>query len=116
MATVNMLASLLPSATPSATGKIEEPVGDSSWIAKIKYDPSVFQLTVTTKRGDEYVHFMVYPMTVQQFLQSPSKGKFYASQIKSKGLSSRIISKGTGGAERNIARGPAKTGRKEHGR
>jgi hypothetical protein len=117
MATVNQLASLLPTASSSGLGKIEEPIGDSSWIAKIKYDPALFQLTVTTKRGDEYVHFMVYPMTVQQMMQAPSKGRFYATNIKGKGLATKVISKSTGGSSENLARGPKKEhGRKAHGR
>lgn len=111
MATVNQPAS----ATAAPAQVIEQPIGDSSWIAKIKYDPAQLQLTVTTKRGDEYVHFMVYPMTVDQFLQAPSKGTFYAQAIKGKGLSTRIITKTVGPRTRNLARGPVES-RRSHGR
>lgn len=84
-------------ALASSPSKVrEEPIGDSSFIQKIKYDSAQLQLTVTMKNGSEYVHFMVYPATVDQFMQSPSKGSFYAKNIKGKGLSTRIISKTTG--------------------
>ena len=95
---------------------IEQPIGDSSWLAKIKYDQAQLQLTVTTKKGDEYVHFMVYPITVDQLLQAPSKGRFYAQNIKGKGLSTRTISKTTGPAYRNPARPVEKPTRRSHGR
>lgn len=98
-------------AAPSAIRDI--PIVDSSWLMKIKYDPATFQLTVTTKRGDEYVHFMVYPATVDQMLQAPSKGRFYAQTIKGKGLSSRTISKAIGEPARNPGKGPIK--RRKHG-
>ena len=111
MATIAMNPKLSP-----APGKVrEEPIGDSSWIAKIKYDPVQLQLTVTTKEGSEYVHFMVYPATVDQFLQSPSKGRFYSENIKGKGISTRTVSKNTGPQERNLARGPIQR-RIGHGR
>lgn len=102
---------------PATASKVrEEPIGDSSFIAMIKYDPAQLQLTVTTKRGDEYVHFYVFPATVDQFLQSPSKGAFYNAQIKGKGIGVRTITKKTGPPARNLARGPVEhqTGRR-HG-
>jgi KTSC domain len=103
------MASIAQTQMAGSNKVIEELIGDSSWIAKIKYDPAQLQLTVTTKRGDEYVHFMVYPMTVDQLLQSPSKGKFYAQAIKGKGLSTKVVTKSTGAALRNAARGPVKS-------
>lgn len=111
MATVNQAAAL----TPAPSKIIEQPIGDSSWIAKIKYDPAQLQLTVTTKEGSEYVHFMVYPATVDQLLQAPSKGRFYAEQIKGKGISVRTITKTTGKPLRNPAKGPVQA-RRTHGR
>lgn len=119
MATVTQHPSLSDKKSSPSMAIREEPIGDSSWLMKIKYDPSTLQLTVTTKGGSEYVHFFVYPMTVDQLMQSPSKGAFYARQIKGKGLSTRVISKTTGAAERNPARGPIEhkqPGRKPHGR
>lgn len=110
MATVNM-ASALKAPSASQSKVLEMPVGDSSWIAKIKYDPAQLQLTVTTKEGSEYVHFMVYPATADQFMQAPSKGRYYAQQIKGKGLTTKVISKSTGPAERNPSR-PKEAGRK----
>ena len=110
------LAQSTPSA-PSPSVVREVPIVDSSWLTKIKYDPSIFQLTITTKRGDEYVHFMVYPAMVDQMLQAPSKGKFYADNIKGKGLSNRVITKATGKPLRNPAKGPTHTTREaQHGR
>lgn len=118
MATINISRALQPSTTPTTNKVREEPIGDSSWLAKIKYDPSTFQLTVTTKEGSEYVHFMVYPMTVDQMMQAPSKGRFYATQIKGHGLANRVIDKTVGASLRNPAKGPTdkKPGRGRHGR
>lgn len=112
MATVNQLAALNP-AKPSAK---EDPIGDSSFIAKIKYDPAQLQLTVTMKNGSEYVHFFVFPATYDEFMRSPSKGTFYNGIIKGKSVSTRTISKGTGPQERNLARGPVKEQGRTHGR
>lgn len=112
MATVNVH----PATAQGAPGKVrEEPIGDSSWLAKIKYDPQSLQLTVTTKRGDEYVHFYVFPATVDQLMQAPSKGRFYAQQIKGRGFSTRVISKTTGEPYRNPGK-PVEPGRRTHGR
>lgn len=95
----------------------EEPIGDSSFIAKIKYDPAQLALTVETKSGNEYVHFMVYPATYEQFMLAPSKGRFYNQVIRGKGLSTKIISHDTGPQPRNPARGPIKkTSGGTHGR
>jgi hypothetical protein len=118
MATVNQHPALAEK--PASAAIREEPITDSSWLEKIKYDPATLQLTVTTKEGSEYVHFFVYPMTVDQLLQSPSKGAFYAKNIKGRGLSTRVISKTTGPRVRNPASGPVETKptarRNEHGR
>lgn len=105
-------------AAPAASSSVrEEPIGDSSFLQKIKYDASTFQLTVTMKNGAEYVHFMVFPATVDQMMQSPSKGKFYAQNIKGANPSSRLINKNVGPQVRPLAKGPVhKETRRTHGR
>lgn len=111
MATINMNPSLVPQQHSTR----EEPVGDSSFIQKIKYDSAQSCLTVTMKNGSEYQHFGVEAGTVDKFMLSPSKGAFYGKFIKGKGVTTRTISKNTGPAERNPARGPVES-RRVHGR
>lgn len=94
MATINMHPAL---AKPKAVNDIqEEPIGDSSFLQKTKYDPSSQQLTVTMKTGAEYVYSGIDPSTFQEFQQSKSKGSFYARVIKGQGDSTRLIDKNVG--------------------
>ncbi len=83
------------------------PIGDSSFLQNVKYDPANYQLTVTMKSGAQYVHFQVYPSTFQQMMEAPSKGKFYADVIKKSGNPSQtIVSKSVGPQNRNPLKGP----------
>lgn len=113
MATVNSNISHQP--TQAAPGVMEFPIGDSSFLQKIKYDPAAFQLTVTMKNGAEYVHFQVFPATVDAMIQAPSKGKFYASEIKGKSPSANIINKNVGKQVRPLAKGPVRKETKTRG-
>lgn len=74
----------------------EEPITESGWLSKVRYDASQMMLTVTLKSGAEYVHYMVYPQQFEDMMQSPSKGSFYAKNIKGKGLSTSVIDKKVG--------------------
>lgn len=74
------------------------PIGDSSFIQEVSYDPSTFQMTVTMKNGAQYIHWYVYPAIFDSMMQSPSKGKFYAEVIKGKHPSTRTITKNVGKA------------------
>lgn len=71
-------------------------IGDSSFLQHIHYDPQTFQLTVTTKRGAQYIYFYVFPATFDQFTQSKSKGRFFAEFIRGKSPSARTVSKNVG--------------------
>lgn len=116
MATINSNP-LFAAPAASVPGIREEPIGDSSFLQKIKYDAATFQLTVTMKNGAEYVHFQVFPATVDAMMQAPSKGSFYASEIKGKNPSSNIIDKNVGKPVRPLAKGPVhKEIRGTHGR
>lgn len=79
---------------------------ESSYISGFRYDPSTFQLTVTMKNGAQYLHFYVYPMTVDQLIASPSKGKFYAHYIKGMSPSTKVTHKEIGPQVRNPLKGP----------
>lgn len=72
------------------------PIGESSFLQEIEYDPSTFQMKVTMKNGAQYIHWYVYPAIFDSMMQSPSKGKFYASVIKGQNPSTRIINKNIG--------------------
>jgi len=87
-----------PSAQETSKGVKEMPVEQSSFLQHIKYDQQNFQLTVTMKNGGQYTHFYVYPSMVDEFMRSPSKGKFYADVIKGKHPANRIIDKTIGPA------------------
>lgn len=78
------------------TGKSELPIGDSSYLMHIAYDAQAMQMTVTMKNGAQYLYFQVYPQTMESFIQSQSKGKFYAEQIRGKHQSSRTVNKSVG--------------------
>lgn len=116
MATISVNPALAAHAAPSTIR--EEGLVESSFLQKIKYDSTTLQLTVTMKNGAEYVHFYVFPMTVDQLMQSPSKGSFYATQIKGKNPGTRLIDKNVGKAVRPLAKGPIhqENKRRTHGR
>jgi hypothetical protein len=56
----------------------------SSFLQSATYDPSTYSLTIDFKTGSQIVHRYVYPMVWQQFKETPSKGSFYARQLKGK--------------------------------
>lgn len=71
-------------------------INDSSFLSAVKYDSSTMQCTVVLKKGGEYTYFMIFPMIIDQWMQSASKGTFYAKQIRGKFKVSRLINKTVG--------------------
>lgn len=91
-----------PKITGAQTSQSKETgVAESSYIQAIAYDSAVLQLTVTLKNGGQYTFFNVYPQTHEDFIQAPSKGKFFATVIKGKYSSSRPINKNVGRSKKN---------------
>lgn len=72
------------------------PIGDSSFLQHVAYDASSFQMTVTMKNGAQYLYFMVYPQTFEQWTQAQSKGDFYSKVVKGQHQSTRTIDKNIG--------------------
>lgn len=58
------------------------PTPDSSWLQSISYDAGTLRMTVTTKEGDSWQHGQVYPNQFQEMQLHPSKGSYYAKNIK----------------------------------
>lgn len=75
----------------------EFPIIESSFLMNVHYDPATLQCVVTMKNGSQYIYNMVFPMVIDQWMQAPSKGKFYAESIRGKfSMHSRIVNKTTG--------------------
>lgn len=95
-------------AQSGAKGLRDIPTLESSFLEHFRYDPSTFQLTVTMKNGAQYLHFYVYPMTIDQLIASPSKGKFYNDVIRGKSPGVAVTHKTIGPQVRNPLKGPVK--------
>jgi hypothetical protein len=67
------------------------PCPDSSWLQSVSYDSGSLRMTVTTKKGDSWQHGQVYPAQFQEMQLHPSKGSFYAKNIKGKHVMTTII-------------------------
>ena len=91
MALLRPVAGPAPTASSASVRNIA--IGDSSFLEHISYDSASLQLTVTFKTGSQHTHFYVLPATVDQWLVAPSKGSFYARNIKGKYPSAKIIDK-----------------------
>lgn len=69
-------------------GEEQEPVIDtpirSSAISHARYDPGSETLTLTFRKGLQrsYVLRGVGPSTVERFLRSPSKGRFFQDELR----------------------------------
>ncbi len=111
MATINQHPAFGPQG--GAKGLRDVPTVESSFIENFRYDPSTFQLTVTMKNGAQYLHFYVYPMTMDQLMASPSKGKFYNEVIKGKSPGVAVTHKEIGPQVRNPLKGPKHEQRKK---
>ena len=74
----------------------EFPINDSSFLMAVKYDPSTLQCDVTMKNGGQYIFYMIFPGVIDQWMQAASKGKFFATSIRGKFKSARIVNKTVG--------------------
>ena len=57
---------------------------DSSLIESVDYDDEEMTLTIEFVRGGEYSYARVSSEVYLAFVDSPSKGKFFSSEIKDK--------------------------------
>ncbi len=67
------------------------PLPDSSWLASVSYDSATLRLTVTTKEGASWQHGQVYPQQFTEMQLHPSKGAYYAKNIKGNHPTTHII-------------------------
>lgn len=67
-------------------------VPKSSFLEKVDYDETQYQMTVTFKGGkNQSKYLFVYPATWLSFKQSPDHSSFYSKAIKGKLLSVNIV-------------------------
>lgn len=72
------------------------PVGDSSFLMNVNYDPNNQQMMVTMKNGGEYIYQRVTPDVMQAFQESRNKSEFYANKIRDQFESARVINQTIG--------------------
>lgn len=58
------------------------PCPNSSWLESISYDSASLRMTFTTKDGASWQHGQVYPNQFTELQLHPSKGSYYAKNIK----------------------------------
>lgn len=93
MATLNQN----PAFNQPSKGIRDFPINESSFLMNVHYDPNTLQAVVTMKGGSQYVYNMVFPMTIDQWMQSPSKGEFFSKNIRGKyKMRTRMIDKTVG--------------------
>jgi hypothetical protein len=63
---------------------------DSSNINSIGYDPDQQRLEIEFNRGAVYEYYEVPPEKYDEFVHAPSKGSFFATEIKTAHPSRRI--------------------------
>ena len=68
--------------TPTSTTHL--PCAGSSWLESVSYDSSSLRLTVNTKDGASWQHAMFYPNQFTEMQLAPSKGSYYANNVKGK--------------------------------
>lgn len=78
------------------SGNEEMAIEQSSFLQAASYIPASNQLIITFKNGGQHSYFMVFPNIWQAFKEAPSKGKFYAENIKGKYGSQKIVDKTVG--------------------
>lgn len=59
-------------------------IAGSSFLQRAVYDSNSLRLTLYFKSGEERVYLYVFPAVYEAFKQAPSKGRFFATQIKGK--------------------------------
>lgn len=85
-------------AQQSQKNLIEMPIADSSYLQHVSYDPANLQMTVIMKSGGQYVYSQISPNIMEEMIKAPSKGKFYADQIRGLSEATRTIDKTVGPA------------------
>lgn len=79
------------------TGQSEDKIApQSSYLQEAHYDSKNYILSITFKSGAQHQYYFVYPVVWQQFLESQSKGQFYAKNIKGQHPSVKVENKNTG--------------------
>lgn len=63
----------------------------SSAIATIDYNPDTLILRITFRDNHVYDYYGVPEITAQQFINAPSKGKYYTQYIKGRFNQQRIL-------------------------
>lgn len=58
------------------------PTPDSSWMQSVSYDSNTMRMTITTKDGASWQHGQVSPGQFTEMELKPSKGSYYAKNIK----------------------------------
>lgn len=58
------------------------PLPNSSWLQSVSYDSTSLRMTITTKDGASWQHAQVYPAQFTEMQLHPSKGSYYAKNIK----------------------------------
>ena len=89
--------------------KTEMPIGDSSFLQLVTYDPQSFQMTVTMKSGAQYQYFQVYPQVMEDFMQARNKSKYYADAIRGKMQGTRTIDKTIGKKSSQVSKKKGRT-------
>lgn len=97
MALINQHPAMQPATGKSAIR--EFPINDSSFLMAVKYDPNTLQCDVTLKNGGQYIYYMIFPGVIDNWMQAPSKGKFFSTSIRGKFKSARIVNKTVGHPE-----------------
>ena len=83
-------------AKQSQTNLQEMPIAGSSYLQHVAYDPANLQMTVTMKTGAQYIYSYIYPSIMEEFVKAPSKGKFYADNVRGVSKATRVIDKNVG--------------------
>jgi hypothetical protein len=61
---------------------MEHTVVESSLVHSVGYDPQTAMLEVQLQDGDIYRYYDVEPETYEEFLEAPSKGRYFNDHIR----------------------------------
>lgn len=86
-----MAIDLIPNLDSNPVNPIREMEANSSWIAHVKYDSQLQQLTVSTKKGKIYRSDGVSSDVADQIFTASSTGSAYNDLIVGKGYSGAIL-------------------------
>lgn len=72
-------------------------IEDSVFMQQATYNEDSQQLTITMKNGGQYIYSGIFKSLFDDFLEAPSKDKFYNQMIKGNdGPATKIINKDVG--------------------